>query len=130
MPGPVYTGGSHLEDKMFLFSSKLISECVCRLCVHLCMCMCSPLAPFKLDSLSNRRIWASILDEQRSHPAIERVHKSVGLCETEDKGLCVEGVHKCISPSEIKGKEMCIFTSKLQSLSVREDQDLAVCTFV
>lgn len=86
-------------------------------------CVCSSLAPFRLDCLSSRRhrIWASVLDELRSHIALERVHRSAGLCETEDKRLCIEEVHKCISLSEIKGKGMCIFTGKLQSLSVREE---------
>lgn len=86
--GPVCTGRSHLEDKMFIFSSKLVSECVCIcVCAHVCMCMCSSLAHFRLDYLAStrHRIWASILDELRSHAAVEGIHKSVSPCETEDK---------------------------------------------
>lgn len=88
MIGPVCTGRSHLEDKMFIFSSKLVSECVfiC-VCAHVCTCICSSLAHFKLDYLASRRhrIWASILDELRSHTAVEGIHKTVSPCETEDK---------------------------------------------
>lgn len=71
--------------------------------VHMCVCMCNSLAPQAGLSVKWRqRIWLSIWDELRSHTALERVHKNAGLCETEDKGLCIKGVHKCVRAFEIR----------------------------